>query len=61
MTNIAALTEVIKSAINTIEVLEHNNAKLNRLVEAINQRSDVTDDTRRFILACLTTDKEKLN
>lgn len=54
-------TEVVKISINAIEVLKYQNSKLNRLIEELNQRSDVTDDTRRFIVKYLDGNKEKLN
>lgn len=53
--------DAMQTARNTIEVISYQNSKLNRLIEALNQRPDVTDDTRRFIVKYLNADKEKLN
>lgn len=41
----------------TIQCLYYDNTKLRRCIELINQRDDVTDDCRKFILEVLNGKK----
>ena len=51
------MAQTYKKCADTIEALFHDNVKLKSLIREINEREDVTDDLREYILLVINGKK----